>query len=341
MNAIHPLAVTMGEPAGIGGELTLKAWLLRKKYNVPTFFSIDDPVRLEKLAAMLNWEVPIVSIDDPQSAQHQFSKALPVLALPILGSSIPGHPETRNTPNIAASIRKAVGFVVAGQASAIITNPISKQVLYKSGFNYPGHTEFLADLVDGSLDPVMMLVCPSLKAIPVTTHKSLAGAIRALNKNLIVKTAETVAAALVNDFGIVQPRIAVAALNPHAGEGGYLGGEEQEIIIPAVNELKANGLSISGPRPADTLFHERARRNYDAVICMYHDQALVPLKTIDFSNGVNVTLGLPFVRTSPDHGTALEIAGTGTADETSFVNALTIAAEIASNRKANNENGQN
>ena len=335
----QPLVATMGEPAGIGGELVLKAWLAREKRQTPCFFVIDDPSRLQRLAARLDWNVPIVSIEDPQSAVDVFSSALPVLAQQLPGSSTPGHPDAANAPAVIEAIRKATSLVMAGRASAVVTNPINKQVLYETGFAFPGHTEFLAELAGGASEPVMMLVCPGLKVIPVTVHLSLIDAIRALNKSRIVTTVRTAAAALVRDFRINRPHLAVAALNPHAGEGGYLGNEELDVIAPAVAELKAHGLSVSGPTPADTLFHERARQTYDAVICMYHDQALLPAKTIDFSNGVNVTLGLPFVRTSPDHGTAFEIAGTGVADETSFVSALSIAAQIVERRIGNNQRG--
>ncbi len=336
----QPLAVTMGEPAGIGGELVLKAWLTRKDRQLPAFFVIDDPARLDRLARRLEWDVPIISVDSPVGATKHFSTALPVLARSLPGSSTPGHPDRANSAAVIDAVREATALVMAGQASAIITNPIHKQVLYEVGFSHPGHTEFLAELAGGDCEPLMMLVCPDLRVVPVTIHLSLADAIRMLNKSSIVTAARTAAAALVRDFGISHPHLAVAALNPHAGEGGYLGREELDIITPAVAELKAHGLSVSGPAPADTLFHERARQTYDAVVCMYHDQALLPAKTIDFSNGVNVTLGLPFVRTSPDHGTAFEIAGTGVADETSFVSALLIAADNVTNRAANNQRGQ-
>jgi 4-hydroxythreonine-4-phosphate dehydrogenase len=335
----QPLVVTMGEPAGIGGELVLKAWLGREKWQTPCFFVVDDPSRLQRLADRLEWHVPIVSIEDPQSAVDVFSSALPVLAQHLPGSSTPGHPDAANAPAVIGAIREATSLVMAGQASAVVTNPINKQVLYETGFTFPGHTEFLAELAGDASEPVMMLVCPDLKVIPVTVHLALIDAIRALNKSQIVTTVKTAAAAMVRDFGIDRPHLAVAALNPHAGEGGYLGNEEIDVIAPAVAELKAHGLSVSGPTPADTLFHERARQTYDAVICMYHDQALLPAKTIDFSNGVNVTLGLPFVRTSPDHGTAFEIAGTGVADETSFISALSIAAQIVERRIGNNQPG--
>ncbi len=336
----QPLAVTMGEPAGISGELVLKAWLHRDDRQLPAFFVIDDSTRLERLAERLEWDVPIVAIDSPLDTAKHFSTALPVLSRPLPGPCTPGHPERANSPMVIEAVREATALVMAGQASAIVTNPINKQVLYEAGFAHPGHTEFLAELAGGDHVPVMMLVCPDLRVIPVTVHLALAEAIHALDKSNIVTTVRTAAAALVRDFGIDHPHLAVAALNPHAGEGGFLGREELDIISPAVAELKAHGLSVSGPAPADTLFHERARQTYDAVVCMYHDQALLPVKTIDFRNGVNVTLGLPFVRTSPDHGTAFEIAGTGVADETSFVSALILAADNVANRAASNQRGQ-
>ena len=328
----QPIVVTMGEPAGIGGELVLKAWLARKKWQTPCFFVVDDPSRLQRLASSLDWNVPIVAIEDPQNAIDAFSSALPVLKQQLPGSSTPGDPDAANAPAVIESIREATSLVMAGRASAVVTNPINKEVLYETGFTFPCHTEFLAEIAGSKSRPVMMLVCPNLKVIPVTIHLPLIDAIRSLNRNQIVTTVEIAADALVRDFGIERPHFAIAALNPHGGEGGYLGKEEIDEIAPAVAELKARGLSVSGPTPADTLFHEYARQTYDAAICMYHDQALLPAKTIDFSNGVNVTLGLPFVRTSPDHGTAFEIAGTGVADETSFVSALSIAYQIVERR---------
>ncbi len=329
----QPIALTMGEPAGIGGELALKAWLGRQKHSLPAFFAIDDPRRLGQLAERLGWSVPIAEIDTPDAARHVFHTALPVLPMPLHVPSTPGHPDGRNAGCVVASIRKAVDLVRAGQAAALVTNPIHKMTLYDAGFQHPGHTEYLAELA-GVARSVMLLACPALRVVPVTTHISLTEAIARLSREEIVAVGRITAAALRSDFGIDRPRIMVSGLNPHAGEAGALGREEIDIIAPAVAALKSLGIVATGPAPADSLFHERAREGYDAAICMYHDQALIPLKTIDFHGGVNVTLGLPFVRTSPDHGTAFEIAGLGVADVTSLVASLVMADELAARRAA-------
>jgi len=326
-----PIALTMGEPAGIGGELTLKAWLGRQKYSLPVFFAIDDPRRLGQLALRLGWSVPVVEIGTPDAAQHVFRTALPVLPLPLHVPSTPGHPDVRNAGCVVASIRKAVDLVRAGLAAALVTNPVHKTTLYDAGFQHPGHTEYLAELA-GVARSVMMLACPTLRVVPVTTHMALKDAISRLSREEIVAVGQITAEALRSDFGIDHPRIMVAGLNPHAGEAGALAREELEILAPAVADLKARGITAIGPAPADTLFHERAREGYDAVLCMYHDQALIPLKTVDFHGGVNVTLGLPFIRTSPDHGTAFEIAGLGVADVTSLAASMTMAAELSQHR---------
>ena len=330
-SAGQPIALTMGEPAGIGGELALKAWLGRQKHALPAFFAIDDPRRLRQLAERLGWQVPVAEIDTPDAARHVFRTALPVLPMPLHVPATPGHADGRNAGCVVASIGKAVDLVRAGQAAALVTNPIHKMTLYDAGFQHPGHTEYLAELagVDRS---VMMLICPGLRVVPVTTHVSLSEAIARLSQEEIVAVGRITADALRGDFGIDHPRIMVSGLNPHAGEAGALGREEIDIIAPAVAALKALGIVATGPAPADTLFHERAREGYDAAICMYHDQALIPLKTIDFHGGVNVTLGLPFIRTSPDHGTAFEIAGLGVADVTSLAASLVMADELAARR---------
>lgn len=331
--AQKPLALTMGEPAGIAGELTLKTWLGRQEKAVPTFFAIDDPHNLSQLAERLGWTVPIVEIDAPEAAHDAFATALPVLPLSLPGSMTPGSPDPRNAGSVLDSIRIAVDLVLRGQADALVTNPVHKKTLYDAGFQHPGHTEFLAELA-GVERSVMMLACQSLRVVPVSGHIPLTEAIATLSRDEIIAVSSITAKALRNDFGIDHPRLMIAGLNPHAGESGALGREDIDIIAPAVEELKRQGIVATGPAPADTLFHERAREGYDAAICMYHDQALIPLKTIDFYGGVNVTLGLPFVRTSPDHGTAFEIAGLGVADETSLLAALAMAAEIAERRSA-------
>jgi 4-hydroxythreonine-4-phosphate dehydrogenase len=328
-----PIAVTMGEPAGIGGELTLKAWLGRRERSLSTFFAIDDPERLALLAQRLGWTVPIAKIDRPEAAREAFATALPVFPLALAGSATPGHPDPRNAESVLASVRSAVDFVTAGRAGALVTNPVHKKTLYEAGFRHPGHTEYLAELA-GVERSVMMLACPGLRVVPVTAHISLIEAIARLSREEIVAVGRITAEALRSDFAIEAPRLMVSGLNPHAGEAGTIGREEVDIIAPAVADLKRLGIAASGPAPADTLFHERARQGYDAAICMYHDQALIPIKTIDFYGGVNVTLGLPFVRTSPDHGTAFEIAGLGVADVTSLAAALVMAADIAARRAA-------
>ncbi|MFI4987475.1 MAG: 4-hydroxythreonine-4-phosphate dehydrogenase PdxA [Alphaproteobacteria bacterium] len=333
-SAVLPLALTMGEPAGIGGELTLKAWLRGSARARPPFFAIDDPERLAALARGLGLAVPVERIAEPAECAHVFQHALPVIPEPLARSVAPGKPDPANGAAVIASIRRAVALVLAGQAAAVVTSPIHKKSLYDAGFRYPGHTEFLASLVEAAPVPVMMLVVPGLRAIPVTIHLPLAKALAALERGAIVHCGKIAAAALAESFGIAVPTLAVAGLNPHAGEAGGLGREEIETIAPAVEELRAAGIRVLGPLPADTLFHPRARARYDAVLCMYHDQALIPLKTIDFEHGVNVTLGLPFVRTSPDHGTAFDIAGKGVASPASLIAALALAGEMAERRLA-------
>ena len=328
-----PLALTMGEPAGIGGEVALLAWLARRTKRVPPFLLIDDPERLTALAARLGVAVPVRSVREPAEAAALFATALPVLPEVVPRPVEPGRPDPANGRAVIAAIARAVDLCRAGLASAVVTNPIHKKSLYDAGFRHPGHTEFLAELA-GVAAPVMMLAVPGLRVVPVTVHLPLAEALHSLDGRAIVRCGRVTAEALARDFGIRDPRMAVAGLNPHAGESGGMGKEELEMIAPAIDELCASGIRARGPLPADTLFHPRARARYDAALCMYHDQALIPLKTIDFDHGVNVTLGLPFVRTSPDHGTAFDIAGTGTASPESLVAALTMAAEMAQRRSA-------
>ena len=335
MTAHRPLAVTMGEPSGIGGELTLKAWREHGAAELPPYFAIDNVDRLNAINKRLNWDIPIREIENPAEVSDVFAHALPVLALSMDGGSIPGQPQLKNSRAVVASIERAVALVQSGDAAAVVTNPIQKKALYDSGFNFPGHTEFLASLVGSGVVPVMMLACAELRVVPVTVHQSLMAAVTSLCQEIIEETTKETVRSLVRDFGIDRPHVMIAGLNPHAGEEGTMGREEIEIIQPAVETLKREGYSVTGPVPADTLFHDRARSAYDAAVCMYHDQALIPLKTIDFRSGVNITLGLPFVRTSPDHGTALEIAGTGVADEASFVAALRMAASMVENRRRN------
>jgi 4-hydroxythreonine-4-phosphate dehydrogenase len=327
-----PLALTMGEPAGIGGELALLAWR-RRATGVPPFYLIDDPQRVAGLAAALGWPVPLRPIAAPQEAIATFAKALPVLPVEASVTGRPGRPDVADAPAILGAIARAVGDVRAGHAAAVVTNPIHKDSLYRAGFRHPGHTEYLAELAGGGTAPVMMLACPELKVVPVTIHLPLRAAIDSLTQAAIVHAGRVTEASLRRDFGIANPVLAVAGLNPHAGEAGGLGREDIDIIAPAIAELRAAGIDARGPFPADTMFHAEARRHYDAALGMYHDQALIPIKTIDFHGGVNVTLGLPFVRTSPDHGTAFDIAGTGTAQPESLVAALRLAAEMVARRQ--------
>jgi 4-hydroxythreonine-4-phosphate dehydrogenase len=329
----RPLAVTMGEPAGIGGEIALKAWLHRGD-GVPPFYVIDAPDRLARLARSLGLDVPVRAIDEPERALAVFGDALPVT--PLGGSLVakPGHPEPADQQLVLRAIETAVADVRAGRAAALVTNPINKDALYHAGFHHPGHTEYLAELAGSQEPAVMMLAGPQLRVVPVTIHLALRDAIAALTTAAIVHAGRVTDAALRRDFAIPAPVITVAGLNPHAGEAGGLGREDIDIVAPAVAALRAAGIDARGPLAADTMFHAEARRGYDAALCMYHDQALIPIKTLDFDDAVNVTLGLPFIRTSPDHGTAFDIAGKGVARPDSLIAALRLAAEMATRRAA-------
>jgi 4-hydroxythreonine-4-phosphate dehydrogenase len=318
----------MGDPAGIGAEITLAAWASGR--IAQPFFLIADPAQLAPLAACAG--VPLAEIADPGAAVSTFAAALPVLPVALPAPAVPGRPDPANAPAVVAAIARAVALARAGAAAAVVTNPINKKALKDgAGFAFPGHTEYLAHLCDVTR-PVMMLVSPDLRVVPVTIHIALAEVPGALTAALIEETAQITAAALIRDFGIARPRLAVAGLNPHAGEQGAMGREEIEIIAPALERLRAQGLEIAGPLPADTMFHAAARTRYDVALTMYHDQGLIPLKALDFARGVNVTLGLPIIRTSPDHGTAYNIAGTGKADPTSLIEALNLAALMAQRR---------
>lgn len=328
-----PLALTMGEPAGVGGEITLMAWLVGDG-KPPPFFVIDDPERLRSLADRLELAVPVHELGEPEEARAVFATALPVFPQRLAAAAVPGVPEPVNAPAVIAAIDRAVALVQEGRAAAVVTNPIHKKTLAEAGFPHPGHTEYLGVLAGGHARPVMMLTCPGLRAVPVTAHLPLRDAVASLSAEAIRHAGRVTWAALKRDFGIEEPRIAVAGLNPHAGEEGTLGSEDENIVRPAVEALRAEGIEVQGPLPADSLFRAGARRAFDAILCMYHDQALIPVKVLDFERGVNVTLGLPFVRTSPDHGTALNLAGKGTAFATSLVAALKLAAEMARRRRA-------
>ena len=326
-----PLALTSGEPAGIGPDITIKAWLRRNELKLPPFYLLGDRDFLGRRAKMLGLDVKLadVSADD---ALDTFADALPVVATGQLATARPGHPDDSSAAAALASIRQAVGDVVAGRAGAVVTNPIAKSVLYRAGFRHPGHTEFLAELAAAGAhapQPVMLLWSPALAVVPVTIHLSLRDAIAQLSSELIVSTARIVAGDLKSRFGLAHPRLAISGLNPHAGEDGALGTEDRDVVAPAIEILRGEGIEVRGPLPADTMFHEAARKSYDCAICMYHDQALIPVKTLAFDDAVNVTLGLPFIRTSPDHGTAFDIAGTGAANPSSLIAALRLAARMA------------
>ncbi|MCP4330062.1 MAG: 4-hydroxythreonine-4-phosphate dehydrogenase PdxA [Alphaproteobacteria bacterium] len=325
------LAVTMGEPAGIGGELTMLAWQSRMP-DQPPFFVVDDPARLARICRNLGWSIPIEAVTDAGHAREVFDNALPVVPITVPVAVEPGRPNSKNAAAVLASIDRCLTLVREGAADALVTNPIHKHVLMDAGFEHPGHTDYLAQRAGSAGRAVMMLVSPSLRVVPVTVHLPLAQVSAALSEDLIVRHCQATEEALRRDFAVANPRIAVAALNPHGGEGGVLGKEEIEIIQPAVEHARTMQINVIGPTPADSLFHPIAREQFDAAICMYHDQALIPLKTLDFDAGVNVTIGLPFIRTSPDHGTAFDIAGTGRANPRSMIEALKLAAVIAQRR---------
>jgi 4-hydroxythreonine-4-phosphate dehydrogenase len=320
----------MGDPAGIGPELLLRAWLARAPDAAP-FFALADPSALRALALRLGFDAPIAEVA-PSEARAVFAKALPVAPLAAPAGARPGEPDPAFAAATIESIERAVGYVRSGEASAVVTNPIAKATLYAAGFKFPGHTEYLGALAEAwgaPAQPVMMIWSPVLAVVPVTIHVALKEVPRLLTRELVVSTARIVAADMTRRFGLAKPRLALAGLNPHAGEGGAMGREEIDVIAPAVAELRAEGLDVAGPLPADTMFHAAARARYDVALTMYHDQGLIPAKTLAFDTGVNVTLGLPFVRTSPDHGTAFDIAGKGLANPTSLIEALRLAARLA------------
>jgi 4-hydroxythreonine-4-phosphate dehydrogenase len=326
------LALTVGEPAGIGPELTLLAWKRRDALALPPFYVVADMDFLAGLAHRLQLAVPIAAVS-PAEAASVFARALPVVDLGLPVTAAPGRPDATSGPAAIASIRAAVADVLAQRALAVVTNPVAKSVLYRSGFAEPGHTEYLARLTEEAtgvpVQAVMMLWSPDLAVVPVTIHLPLREVPDRLTIDLIVNTGRISARGLRDRFGIGRPRLAVAGLNPHAGEAGALGGEDHSIVAPAVAQLRAEGIEARGPIAADTLFHRAARATYDAALCMYHDQALIPIKSLAFDHAVNVTLGLPFVRTSPDHGTAFDIAGSGRADPSSLAAALRLAGRLA------------
>jgi len=326
-----PLALTQGDPAGIGPELALRAWRERNDRDLPAFAVIGNVDHLARTATSLGWDVPLQACGWAE-ASNIFPQALPVIPLADAGGAEPGRPDPATAAGTIASIDRAVAAVRQGQAAAVVTNPIAKSVLYSAGFRHPGHTEYLAHLAtEGGAEPrpVMMIWSEELAVVPVTIHEPLKRVPELLTSELIVETARIVARELTTRFGIAAPRLALSGLNPHAGENGAMGEEDGAIIEPAIAALQAEGIDARGPYPADTMFHARARAGYDVALAMYHDQALIPIKTIAFDDGVNVTLGLPFIRTSPDHGTAFDIAGKGIARPDSLCAALKLAARMA------------
>ena len=323
-----PLAMTMGDPAGIGPELALAAW--RERRPDGPFIVFAAPYILAAAARRAGFAVPIIETD-PAGARAAFSRGLPIVPLKSAVEDAPGRPNPANAAATIESIERAVEAVHQGEARAVVTNPIAKATLYQAGFKHPGHTEYLGELAKAwgqPSFPVMMIWSETLAVVPVTIHIPLADAPRALTAELIVRTARIVARDLSSRFGVKRPRLAVAGLNPHAGEGGAMGREEITIIRPAIEALQAEGIDVVGPLPADTMFHAKARARYDAALTMYHDQGLIPVKTLAFDEGVNVTLGLPFVRTSPDHGVAFDIAGKGVANPSSLIAALKLADRL-------------
>lgn len=329
------LALSQGDPAGIGPDITLLAWALRRDHGVPPFLYIGDPNVLRARAARLGLEIPIEETDSASAAFDQALPCLPVAAGAPVGA---GSPDPATATGTIRAIETAVELTISGQASAVVTNPIAKSVLYQSGFRFPGHTEFLADLgaraFGRNVIPVMMIAGPALRTVPVTIHIPLKDVPSALTEDLIYQTGRIVAHDMRARFGLSAPRLAVSGLNPHAGENGALGLEDDAVVAPAIARLRADGIDVVGPLPADTMFHATARATYDVAICMYHDQALIPAKALGFDDAVNVTLGLPFIRTSPDHGTAFSLAGTGKARPSSLIAALKMAADMAEKSSA-------
>ncbi|WP_018261033.1 4-hydroxythreonine-4-phosphate dehydrogenase PdxA [Methylobacterium sp. WSM2598] len=326
------LALTQGDPAGIGPEIALKAWASREAAGLAPFVLIGDPDFMAERAARLGLAVPVAAAA-PEEAAAAFSRALPVWPLGERVRAEPGRPDPATAPATLASIEAAVRLVREGRAAALVTNPIAKHVLYAAGFRHPGHTEYLAALAAGpdgvAPRPVMLLWSELLAVVPVTIHVPLRQVPELLTEDLVVETARIVDRDLRARFGLARPRLVLAGLNPHAGEEGGIGHEDRDVLAPAVARLRAEGIEIRGPLPADTLFHARARAGYDVALAPTHDQALIPIKTLAFDEGVNVTLGLPFLRTSPDHGTAFDIAARGIAEPASLIAALRLAGRLA------------
>ena len=322
---LSPLAVSLGDPAGIGPEVIAKCWDHRDELGLPPFVAIGDGHSIDAV-----WDGPIEVVDDPRQADSAFDYALPLIQVPSAEADVPAHPSIAGAHCSLDSLELAVGLARSGSAAAVVTGPVSKEQLYAIGFQHPGQTEFVAErcgVAPGNV--VMMLAGPTLRTVPVTTHLPLREVPERLTSALIESRGRATLRGLQRNFGIAEPRLAVAGLNPHAGEGGKLGEDEIYLIEPAIAALAAEGWRVTGPHPADTLFHARARANYDAALCMYHDQALIPIKALHFEDAVNVTLGLPIVRTAPDHGTAFDIAGQDRADARPMAAAIRMAAQCA------------
>lgn len=332
------IAVSMGDPAGIGLDIVLAAWQ-RRSAPFPRMVVYGDPDALAARARRLGLAIELEVVDTPAGARATTEQALEVVPIRLAVPAVPGRPDSANGPAIVDAIEQATAAVARGTAAAIVTNPIAKSVLYAAGFAHPGHTEFLGELArrhypDLPAEPVMLLASEDLRVVPLTVHIPLADVPRAVTRQRLIDVCRITARDLRRRFAIPEPRLAIAGLNPHAGEQGTIGREEVDVIAPAIAELRAGGLAVTGPHSADTLFHAAARRRYDVAICMFHDQALIPIKTLAFDSGVNVTLGLPFVRTSPDHGTAFDIAGSGRANPESFIAAVHLAARLSAGHPA-------
>ena len=322
------IAISLGDPAGIGPEITAKAWDARDRHRLAPFFAVGDPRSVQAV-----WGGNVVRITDPGEARVAFRIGLPVLSIEDAGEIVPGRPDLEGARCSLDALEVAAGIARSGAASALVTAPVSKAQLYAVGFRHPGQTEFVAERCGVSTEnAVMLLAGPSLKVVPITTHVALRTVADLLSIDLIVGKSLATARGLTRNFGIARPRLAFAGFNPHAGENGALGREEIDLLIPAIEILRAQGIDVIGPLAADTMFHKRARAHYDVAMCLYHDQALIPLKTLHFDEGVNMTLGLPFVRTSPDHGTAFDIAGTGTAEPGAMIAAIRMASSAAKHR---------
>jgi 4-hydroxythreonine-4-phosphate dehydrogenase len=329
-----PLAISSGDPAGVGPEIIGKAWEAREREALTPFFVVGDP---DSFAP--HWDGPIIRIDSPDQAMERFADGLPVFQVHRCEAVTPGTPDLDGAHCALQALEMATGFARSSTVSGLVTGPVSKTQLYRIGFNHPGQTEFVAERCGiAKNNAVMMLAGPDLRVVPMTTHQPLATVPSNLDSRLVRQRIRATAKGLQRDFGITHPRLALAGFNPHAGENGNMGREEIDIFGPALEKVREEGYNVVGPLPADTMFHTEARANFDAALCAYHDQALIPLKTLYFHEAVNITLGLPIIRTSPDHGTAFAIAGTGQARADSMIAAIRMAADAARNRQNYAEN---